>query len=181
MRLDVVFGGAAVELPMQFRRIRAAILLRDLGNGPIRAFGPSLRRMNFYDSADRNIINLLTRVQGNKVDTAMHSIDHNVVPVIEFVVQPAINDEPSDRTATRITWIEDGIFSGAGIQARYFQATMHGLDNVATLAGAPKRRFKIRRQSPSTWRDFRCKSSPFQDTKPPGPKCHLNTFVVSVA
>jgi len=179
--LDVVFGRTAVELPMQFRRIRAPVLSCDLRNGAIGLFEPSIRRMNFNDSADRNVVHLLARVQGNKVDTAIRGIHHNVVPVIEFVVQPAINDMPCDQTASRIVCIEDGILRGAGIQTRCYQATMHGLDDVASFTGSSKCCFKMRRQSPSTWRDFRCKSSPFQDTKPPGPKRHLNTFVVPVA
>ena len=105
--------------------------------------------MNFDDSAHRQIVHVLAGIDSDIVHGAIGGIDHDEMPVIDFIVQSTINDPPGNHSGSQIARVINRIIGSTNVEASLSQSKMHRLDDVAALAYAPQRFFEPRCKPPS--------------------------------
>ena len=98
-------------------------------------FGPDCPRPHLDHRADQQIVHVLFRIEGDVMDPAVRSVDEHIVAVVQLVMESAVDNAPGDRHRVRISGIMDGVLCAARIEAGRAHPPVHGLDDVAALAG----------------------------------------------
>ncbi|EGF94730.1 hypothetical protein BDIM_15580 [Brevundimonas diminuta ATCC 11568] len=132
---------------MKVDAVAASVRRRDLGDGAVGGAGARGRRSDAHDRARRKRFRRLAASDVDIVDAAVGGVDDQVVTIVEFVGQAAL-DHPSDDRLHR------GRIGDHRVQTRTFDAmgcegALHRADDVAAFAHTPQGLLAVRRKRPA--------------------------------
>lgn len=149
MRLGKAFGGERIMLEVHIDAVTAAVCGSDVGDCTVDLPGLGIPRRDTHDAAVGRRFRQLAFADVYPMAFAVNAVDDEVMPIVDFVGEPARDEAADDRWGGLFTSIVDKVIGGTASEPLASQLAVHGLDDVAAFAGAAQRGFQLIIQAPA--------------------------------